>query len=86
MTEGLIARNVAEAVERPKHLKQTRGVLTSDAAKTAIRAAIGIEESGETPALATRWAAGFLTGARPAELMGLEWDRVDADHGVIDLA
>ena len=54
--------------------------------KMAIRAAIGIEESGETPALATRWAAGFPTGARPAELMGLEWDRVDADHGVIDLA
>jgi len=75
-----------EAVERPKHLKQTRGVRTSDAAKMAIRAAIGIEESGETPALATRWAAGFPTGARPAELMGLEWDRVDADHGVIDLA
>jgi integrase len=85
MTEGLIGRNVAEAVERPKHLKQTRGVLTSSAAKTAIRAAIDIEESGgET--LATRWVAGFLTGARPAELLGLEWDRVDPDAGVVDLA
>ena len=85
MKEGLIGRNVAEAVERPKHLKQTRGVLTSSAAKTAIHAAICIEESGgET--LATRWAAGFLTGARPAELLGLEWDRVDLDAGLMDLA
>lgn len=87
MREGLVARNVAEAVERPKHLKQTRGALTSDAAKTAIRAAIDIEELGDVaPALATRWAAGFLTGARPAELLGLEWDRVDLDNGVMDLA
>ncbi|SPM35783.1 integrase [Mycobacterium rhizamassiliense] len=85
--EGLIGRNVAEAVERPKHLKQTRGVLISDTAKTAIRAAIDLEEDDETaPALAARWIAGFLTGARPAELLGLEWDRVDLDNGLMDLA
>jgi integrase len=85
MTEGLIARNVAEAVERPKHLKQTRGVLASDAAKTAIRAAIKLDDETGA-ALATRWAAGFLTGARPAELLGLEWDRADLDAGLLDLS
>lgn len=85
MTEGLIARNVAEAVERPKHLKQTRGVLASDAAKTVIRAAIKLDDEAGA-ALATRWVAGFLTGARPAELLGLEWDRVDLDAGLLDLS
>lgn len=86
ITEGLLRVNVAEAVVKPERVKQTRGALTSDAAKAVIRSAIALEESGEGPALATRWAAGLLTGARPAELRGLEWDRVDLDAGVMDLA
>jgi integrase len=88
ITEGLIGRNVAEAVNRPEHLKRTRGALTSDAAKLIIRCAIDLQASGDetTPLLATRWAAALLTGARPAELLGLEWDRVDLKNGVLDLA
>jgi integrase len=85
VTEGLIRTNVAEAVAKPEHIKQARGALTAAAAKAAIRAAITLEDSGG-PRLATRWAAGFLTGARPSELLGLEWDRVDLDHSVVDLA
>ncbi|MGB9303496.1 MAG: N-terminal phage integrase SAM-like domain-containing protein [Mycobacterium sp.] len=38
MTEGLVARNVAEAVQRPKHLKQTRGVLWRNGSGVAITA------------------------------------------------
>lgn len=85
ITEGLVRTNMVDAVAKPEHTKQTRGALTADAAKLAIRAAIAVEERGG-PRLATRWAAAFLTGARPAELLGLEWDRVDLDAGVIDLA
>ncbi|OBK22512.1 tyrosine-type recombinase/integrase [Mycobacterium asiaticum] len=85
---GYLTRNVAEAVDTPGHTKRTRGSLGADAAKRAIRAAIDIQTSSDetTPMLATRWAAAFLTGARPAELLGLEWDRVDLDNGVFDLS
>jgi integrase len=89
VVEGLIGRNVAEAVAKPEHVKQLRGALSVDDAKLAIRTAIDLQErhSDETaPLLATRWAAAFLTGARPAELLGLEWDRVDLDTGLFDLA
>lgn len=85
VTEGLIRTNVADAVAKPEHTKRARGSLTVDAAKAAIRAAITLEDSGG-PRLATRWAAGFLTGARPSELLGLEWNRVDLDTGVMDLS
>jgi integrase len=85
ITEGLIRTNVAEAVDKPEHVKQARGSLTAVEAKVAIRAAISIQDSG-APRLATRWVAGFLTGARPAELLGLEWDRVDLDNGLLDLS
>lgn len=86
--EGIVGRNVAEAVDKPEHVKQLRGALTAAAAKHAIRTAIALEASRDetTPALATRWVAAFLTGARPSELIGLEWDRVDLDSGVFDLA
>lgn len=86
---GYLARNVAEAVDRPGHIARARGSLDVDSAKKAIRAAIELQESScdETmPLLATRWAAAFLTGARPAELLGLEWDRVDLTAGIFDLS
>jgi len=89
VVEGLIGRNVAEAVTTPEHIKRQRGALTSDAARLAIKTAIDMQErhGDETaPLLATRWAAAFLTGARPAELLGLEWDRVNLDAGTFDLA
>jgi integrase len=88
ITEGLIGRNVAEAVKKPEHVKQTRGALTSEAAKIVIRAAIDLQAASDetTPLLATRWAAALLTGARPAELLGLEWSRVDFENNVLDLA
>jgi integrase len=86
ITEGLLRNNVCDAVSKPEHIKRTRGALTADDAKAAIRAAIAIEDQGDGPRLATRWAAALLTGARPGELLGLEWDRVDLDAGVADLA
>lgn len=86
--DGILGRNVADSVDQPGHIKKSRGSLGADAAIRAIKAAIDLQASRDetTALLATRWAAGFLTGARPAELLGLEWDRVDLTEGVFDLA
>lgn len=88
VTERYVGRNAADAVEVPGHIKKTRGALTAEAATLAIAAALQLEASRDedTPILGARWVAAFLTGARPAELLGLEWDRVDLTNGVVDLA
>jgi integrase len=90
IVEGMLARNVCEAVRKPEHLAAERGAFTFDDAKKVIRAGIDLEESRDEtspePRLATRWAAAFLTGARKAELLGLTWDRVDLEHGLFDFA
>jgi integrase len=87
VAEGMIARNVVDAVETPEHVKTARGSLTVDAAMLAIKTAIDLQSSRDEkdPMLATRWATAFLTGARPRELLGLEWNRVDLDHGTLDI-
>jgi integrase len=87
VAEGIIARNVVDAVETPEHVKTARGSLTVDAAMLAIKTAIDLQSSRDEtePMLATRWATAFLTGARPRELLGLEWDRVDLEWDQEDL-
>lgn len=85
MVDGLLARNVCDAVRKPKHTPKVREAFTAAQCKTIIRTAIDLEAS-DGPALATRWAAAFLLGGRQAELIGLEWDRVDLDTGVVDLS
>lgn len=86
-TDGLIKRNVVDAVDTPEHIKRVRGSLDFDQALLAIRTAIAIQESRDEtePMLATRYAAALLYGSRPAELVGLEWDRTDLDNGVLVL-
>ncbi|MCX2931342.1 site-specific integrase [Mycobacterium sp. CVI_P3] len=86
--DGMIRRNVCEVVDKPRHLAAERPPFTFDEAQAIIRAAIEIEAErgpGE-PAIATRWAAAFLSGARKAELCGLELDRLDLDNGLFDFS
>lgn len=86
--EGHIRRNVCEVVDKPRHLRAERPPFTFDEAQAIIGAAIEIEANRDPtePAIATRWAAAFLSGARKAELCGLELARLDLDNGLFDFS
>ncbi|AXH46882.1 endonuclease [Mycobacterium phage Aminay] len=84
-------RNVAAVVPTPTHRKQKREPFTPAQARAIVAAAsqLDAEQKPSRPALASRWAAAFATGARKSELLGLTWDRVhldDAEGPWIDLA
>lgn len=78
---GLLARNVAELVDRPKHLVRSYGALTPDAARHLVNTAV---DRGDP--LASRWCAAFYIGARPAEILGMTWEHVDLETGWVELA
>jgi integrase len=80
--EGYLSRNVAEDVGAPDHLAAEQVAFTANASKLIIAAAYA---SGDEM-WATRWATGFLTGARESEVLGLTWDRVHFDIRRIDIS
>jgi integrase len=80
--EGMITRNVAELVDKPKYAKSKRTSMSVELAKRVIQTAFSTRDESQ----ATRWAAAFLTGARQAELLGLRWDYVDLDAGLMDIS
>lgn len=77
--DGLLTRNVALAVDKPNHKYKVHGAFTPDEALHIIRTA----ESYRDEMWAARWAAGFMTGLRECELLGLEWDRIDLANDLI---
>lgn len=81
VNEGLIPRNVADLVKKPKHTAKSYGALTAAKARHLVNTAVDLKDP-----LASRWAAGFYTGARPAEILGLTWPYVDLEAGEIELA
>lgn len=78
--EGLLMRNVAAVVHKPKYTAAGRAPFTVEEAKAVLRTALDND-----PAKGTRWVAAFFTGARQGELLGLTWDSVDLERGYISL-
>ncbi|PKV80848.1 tyrosine-type recombinase/integrase [Nocardia fluminea] len=81
LADGKVHRNVCELVSKPNVLSRSHGDLTSEHARAVLIAAIEHHDP-----MATRWAAGLMLGGRQGELLGLEWDRVDFDRGMLDLS
>lgn len=88
VSDGNIRRNPCVAVQKPEHLAAERSAFTVADAKKIIQTALTHEVRRDTgaPALGTMWAGSFLSGARPGEVLGLEWDRLDLDNGVGDFS
>lgn len=80
--EQMITRNVAELVYKPTYTRAKRKSMSVELAKRVIATAFESRDESE----ATRWAAAFLTGARQGELLGLTWDCVDLEHGVMNVS
>ena len=80
--EGVVARNVAAAEPPPKHEAKERDPFPFDVAQHIIKTALQIFD----PMWASRWAAAFVTGGRPAELRGLRRQFVNITGEEIDFA
>lgn len=74
--EGLITRNPGDLVDRPRNAKSQRRALTL----VEVRRLLHVVEGDR---LETRWHTALLLGMRQGECLGLRWDRVDLDNGVI---
>lgn len=72
--EGVVTRNVAELVDKPVYQKAKRDGFEVEVAKHIIATAFKVCEYESD---AVRIAAGFLTGARRGELLGLRWPYVN---------
>ncbi|QZT61297.1 tyrosine-type recombinase/integrase [Mycolicibacterium austroafricanum] len=84
--DGILPRNVCASVDKPTHTTKEQDTLTLEQARHLLYTARLLDLGGEGPLLASRWAAALWTGARPAELRGLEWNRVNLGEGLLDLS
>lgn len=78
--DGLVDRNVCAVVSKPAHVADEIDPFTPDQVQAILGAAYKHDLQP------TRWLAAFLTGLRQGELLGMEWDRVDLEAGVMDMS
>lgn len=79
--EGIIRDNPCDRMDRPRARMEPRGAFSRVEAQAILATA-----RGDGPKMYSRWLASLVLGARQAELLGLEWDRVDVDSGLVDLS
>lgn len=77
--DGVVLRNVVGFEDTPKASHVEAATLNATQAKALLR-------SRDGDPLAARWLIALLYGVRQGEALGLTWDCVDYERGVIDLA
>ena len=78
--DGLIPRNVTEAVKPPQPTREEMHPLTPEQAKLLLQTA---HEVGDR--LEALYVLAIHTGLRQGELLGLKWDDVDLDDGSLQV-
>lgn len=76
MQRGKLARNVATLVDAPSVQRQEVQPLTVEEARAVLAAAASLRN-------ASRWSVALALGLRQGEALGLLWDDVDLDTGVL---
>jgi len=76
--DGLLPRNVAEAVKPPQVRRKEIHPLTPDQVKVLLAAAVGDR-------LEALYVLAIHTGLRQGELLGLKWDDVNLDNGTLQV-
>ena len=72
MNDGLISRNVAEAVKAPRQSRKEMQALSPEQARSFLKTARGDR-------LEALYLLAIHTGLRQSELLGLKWEDVDLD-------
>jgi len=78
VNDGLVPRNVTEAVKAPKQSRKEIPALTREQARVFLEAAKGDR-------LETLYVLAIHTGLRQGELLGLKWDDVTLDRGTLQV-
>lgn len=76
--EGLIQRNPADLVDRPRNAKSQRRALALEEVRRLLHVVEGLSDE-------TRWHTALLLGMRQGECLGLRWDRIDLAGGTVTI-
>jgi len=79
--DGIIGINIMDRVDKPAHRAKDAHAFSAAETLKIIDTAFG-----DGLMWGARWATGFCTAARESEILGLEWDRVDLDRGLMEVS